>query len=85
MYLFPKKTDTDGQFTNPFKERRERGKEGRRGERGEDKTGQKRERWTYLQMKHVLNSIHSEINLLSDNRVLAFDTYLSLSESLLLC
>ena len=68
--------------------RRERGKAGRRGERGEgrqDRRGKKREKWTYQQMKHVLNSIHSEINLLSDHRALAFDTYLSLNESLLLC
>lgn len=36
-------------------------------------------------MKHVLNSIHSEINLLSDHRELPFDIYLSLYESILLC
>ena len=84
MYLFPNKTDADGQFMNPLKEREKEGKreEEEREERArQDRRGKKREKWTYQQMKHVLNSIHSEINLLSDHRVLAFDTYLSLNES----
>ena len=40
MYLFPNKTDADGQFTNPLKERKRESGKKRRERRG--KTGQKR-------------------------------------------
>ena len=54
-----------------------------REERARQNTrGKRREARTYKKMKHVLNSFHSEINLLSDHRVFPSDTYLSLCEPL---
>ena len=73
MCLFPKKTDADGQFTNPLKEREKEGKreEEERGERvRQDRRGKKREKWTYQKMKHVSNSIH-----LSDHCLLLTHIY----------
>lgn len=97
MYLSPKKPDADGQSTNLLKEvgeergRERRKEEGERRRRREERTREdrrgkeRREKWTDNRMKHMLNLIHNEINLLSDRRVPAFDTYLSFCESLLLC
>ena len=65
--------------------KRKGGRGGKRGEARQNTGGKRREEWTYKKMKHVLNSIHSEINLLSDHRVFPFDIYLSLCESILLC
>ena len=65
--------------------KREGGRGGKRGEARQNTEGKRKEEWTYKKMKHVLNSIHSEINLLSNHRVLPFDIYLSLCESILLC
>ena len=93
MCLFPKKTDADGQFTNPLKEREKEGKreeeergervrQDRRGERREGKTGQKRkeEREMDLPENEACVKFNSPVRSL-----LAFNTYLSLNESLLLC
>ena len=43
MYLFPNKTDADGQFTNPLKEREKEGKrEEEEREEREDRTEEER-------------------------------------------